>query len=83
MRLTSSTSIRSSIIKREQEYRMFAQIVFFSIPLLLIYLCHKVYYLRKKQFSAWPQLPPSLTWGHLKGLHEFINQGENDRHIGL
>lgn len=83
--LISATSIELSFLVsgKNSNRRMLAQIALLSLPFLLIYLAQKVYYLRKKQFSAWPQFPPSLTWGHLKGLQEFINQGEKDRHIGL
>lgn len=51
-------------------------------PILGYYLYKKLYHLRFKQLSDIPQLEPSLIWGHLKALNEFIISGEAQRHIG-
>lgn len=52
------------------------------VPLLGLYLYEKLRYLRFRQYVNWPQLKPSLLWGHMKALHEFIVSGETLRHIG-
>ncbi|KAE8351569.1 cytochrome P450 [Aspergillus coremiiformis] len=59
---------------------------YFLLLLSLIgvfYLREKLKYHRIKQYAAWPQLKPSLLWGHLKALREFIAQGERRRHIDI
>lgn len=53
------------------------------IPVLAIYLYERIRHLRFRQNAAWPQLKPSLLWGHMKALHEFIVHGEPKRHIGI
>ena len=52
------------------------------IPLLAFYLYERFCHLRLRQYAGFPQLKPSLLWGHLKGLHEFIVRGKTDRQIG-
>ncbi|PYH46164.1 cytochrome P450 [Aspergillus saccharolyticus JOP 1030-1] len=51
------------------------------LPLLAIYLWQRLRYLRFNQHASWPQLPPSLLWGHMKALNEFVKRGEPRRHI--
>ncbi|RAH81452.1 cytochrome P450 monooxygenase, partial [Aspergillus japonicus CBS 114.51] len=51
------------------------------LPLLAIYLWQWLRYLRFHQHAAWPQLPPSLVWGHMKALNEFVSRGERRRHV--
>lgn len=53
-----------------------------AIPAIAFYLYQKLYYLRFQEYAAWPQLQPSLVWGHLKAMHEFIEAGEKQRHVG-
>ncbi|RAH49986.1 cytochrome P450 [Aspergillus brunneoviolaceus CBS 621.78] len=51
------------------------------VPLLLFYLYRKLQYHRFTQLSPYPQPQPSLVWGHLKTIHEFMSKGEPERHI--
>ncbi|PYH92124.1 cytochrome P450 [Aspergillus ellipticus CBS 707.79] len=61
---------------------MFAHLILLSlIPFLLFYLLDRSRHFRYRQYAAWPQLPPSLVWGRMKALHEFISRGEGTRHI--
>ncbi|RAL00327.1 cytochrome P450 [Aspergillus ibericus CBS 121593] len=63
---------------------MFAQtILLILLPLLLSYLLRRARHLRFKQYGDWPQLPPSLVWGHMKAINEFIVRGEKKRHIDI
>ncbi|RJE25349.1 Cytochrome p450 [Aspergillus sclerotialis] len=54
-----------------------------AIPAIAIYLYQKLYYLRFQQYAAWPQLQPSLLWGHLKAMNEFIESGVKQRHVDI
>lgn len=62
---------------------LFRMFLLALIPVLAIYLYERVCHLRFRQNAAWPQLKPSLLWGHMKALHEFIVHGEPKRHIGI
>ena len=42
------------------------------VPILLFYLWKKVTYYRTKQYAGFPQLPPSLLWGHLSTLGKLV-----------
>ena len=53
------------------------------LPLLVFYLYERIRHLRFRQHAVWPQLKPSLLWGHMKALHEFMIHGEPKRHIGI
>jgi hypothetical protein len=53
-----------------------------GIPLLILYLVDRTRYLRLRQYGRFPQLPPSLVWGHMKALDEVMGQGDRRRHIG-
>ncbi|KAE8146525.1 cytochrome P450 [Aspergillus avenaceus] len=53
------------------------------IPWLAFHLYQKLRHIRTKQHAAWPQLKPSVVWGHLQALHEVISQGEAKRHIDI
>ncbi|KAK1848577.1 cytochrome p450 [Colletotrichum chrysophilum] len=46
-------------------------IALLALPALLLYLYSAVYYRRFKQFANYPQVKPSLVWGHLKITNEF------------
>lgn len=46
-------------------------IALLALPALLLYLYAAVYYRRFKQFANYPQVKPSLIWGHLKITNEF------------
>lgn len=54
-----------------------------TIPLLAYATYQALYYWRFKQYEAWPQLKPSLFWGHLKLLQEFMNQGDPKRDVDI
>ncbi|RAH63904.1 cytochrome P450 [Aspergillus aculeatinus CBS 121060] len=61
---------------------MLALTIFLALlPLLAIYLWQWLRYLRFHQHASWPQLPPSLVWGHMKALNEFVSRGERRRHV--
>ncbi|RAL11559.1 cytochrome P450 [Aspergillus homomorphus CBS 101889] len=51
------------------------------LPLVFLYLWRRLRYLRFEQYASWPQLPPSLVWGHMKALNDFVNRGERRRHV--
>lgn len=53
-----------------------------AIPAVVFYLFQKLYYIRFRQYAAWPQMPPSLLWGHLKVMNDFIESGAKQRHVG-
>lgn len=52
------------------------------IPLLAVYIYTKLKYVRFKQYSEFPQLKPSLVWGHMRALYEVMKRGPLDRHFG-
>ncbi|KAL2262650.1 hypothetical protein VTK26DRAFT_575 [Humicola hyalothermophila] len=60
---------------------MFAKIVVVVLPLVATYLVTAIWHKRLKQFAHFPQLKPSLIWGHLKALHELRLRGRPDGHI--
>ncbi|KAJ5211048.1 hypothetical protein N7491_010864 [Penicillium cf. griseofulvum] len=51
------------------------------IPLLLFYLWKKAIYYRTKQYALFPQLPPSLLWGHLSTLGKLSKTNRPNIHI--
>lgn len=51
-------------------------------PILLFYLWKKVTYYRTKQYAGFPQLPPSLLWGHLSTLGKLVKTNRSNIHIG-
>lgn len=53
------------------------------VPILLFYLWKKVTYYRTKQYAGFPQLPPSLLWGHLSTLGKLVKTNRPNIHIGL
>lgn len=62
---------------------MFLRMVLLAVlPLLGFYLYEKARHSRFQQFAAWPQLKPSLVWGHLKAFNKFIATADPSRHIG-
>ncbi|TDZ32564.1 putative sterigmatocystin biosynthesis P450 monooxygenase stcS [Colletotrichum spinosum] len=53
-----------------------------ALPALLVYLYSAVRYRRFKQYAQWPQMPPSLVWGHLKVINDFMQKrGEKDGQV--
>ncbi|KAK2025836.1 cytochrome P450 52A11 [Colletotrichum zoysiae] len=42
-----------------------------ALPALLLYFYLALYYRRFKQYAHFPQLKPSLLWGHLKAVNDF------------
>ncbi|KAH7304165.1 cytochrome P450 [Stachybotrys elegans] len=61
------------------------------IPALLIaasvviaaHLYTRLRHKRFEQFAGFPQLPPSLIWGHMLAFDEFTKRGKQDRHPDL
>ena len=53
-----------------------------SLLVLFTYLYSKLYYMRFKQNAHFPQLPPSLLFGHLTTFGKIMKQGHLDRHPG-
>lgn len=52
------------------------------VPLLAVYLYSKLRYMRLSQYREFPQLEPSLVWGHMKALYAAMKRGPLDRHFG-
>lgn len=52
------------------------------VPILLFYLWKKATYYRTKQYAGFPQLPPSLLWGHLSTLDKLLKTNRPNIHIG-
>ncbi|KAH6611701.1 cytochrome P450 [Chaetomium sp. MPI-SDFR-AT-0129] len=50
---------------------MIANLVLLALPLVIGYLATTIWHRRFKQYAAFPQLKPSLLWGHMKAIHEF------------
>lgn len=61
---------------------MLRTILVAAIPLLILFLVHKIRYSRTTQYADFPQLPRSLLWGHLKALNEVIKSSKPNLHIG-
>ena len=61
---------------------MLEQLFLAALPLLAAYLFAKFRDMRFKQYANYPQVKPSLVWGHMKALHEFTLRGKLDRHFG-
>jgi hypothetical protein len=51
-------------------------------PALLVYLYSRLRYFRLIQYRHLPQFEPSLLWGHLKIINDFLQRGDPSRHIG-
>ncbi|OHW91418.1 cytochrome p450 [Colletotrichum incanum] len=51
-------------------------VAFLALPTLLLYLYFALSYRRFKQYAHFPQLKPSLTWGHLKAINDFHQRRE-------
>ncbi|KAK3374875.1 cytochrome P450 [Podospora didyma] len=62
---------------------MFLQLAVAALALLGPYLYAKLRYKRFKQFAIFPQMPPSLLWGHLQKLDVFIKAGPPNGHPDL
>ncbi|KAL0938151.1 cytochrome P450 52A11 [Colletotrichum truncatum] len=53
-----------------------------ALSALFCYLYHELHYRRIKQFAHYPQMKPSLIWGHLKLIKAFHRKrGEKGGHI--
>ncbi|KAH6623878.1 cytochrome P450 [Chaetomium tenue] len=59
---------------------MITNILLLALPLVVAYLAATVWHRRFKQFANFPQLKPSLLWGHLKLIHEYTLKGPPDVH---
>ena len=60
-----------------------ANLILLALPLLATYLFAALWHRRFKQFANFPQLKPSLAWGHLKALHEYMQRGAPNLHHGM
>ncbi|KAK1965842.1 cytochrome P450 52A11 [Colletotrichum sublineola] len=50
-----------------------------ALPAIFLYLYSALSYRRFKQYARFPQLEPSLIWGHLKAINDFHKRrGEKD-----
>ncbi|KAH8901898.1 cytochrome P450 [Coniochaeta sp. PMI_546] len=53
-----------------------------AAPILLVaYLLKEAHYRRFRQYAVFPQLKPSLMWGHMKALHEISLRGPPGQHF--
>ncbi|KAL2175877.1 cytochrome P450 [Thermothelomyces heterothallicus CBS 202.75] len=50
---------------------MVANLVLLALPLLATYLAATLWHRRFRQWANFPQLKPSLLWGHLQVIHEY------------
>ncbi|GKZ90012.1 hypothetical protein CBS63078_3259 [Aspergillus niger] len=50
-----------------------------TIFLTSVWICRWIWYERFIKFAQFPQLPPSLLWGHLRIYHEVMQSGSLDR----
>lgn len=58
-------------------------IALLALPALILYLYSALNYRRFKQYAHFPQLKPSLAWGHLKAIDDFHQKrGEKDAQMG-
>ncbi|OJJ44441.1 hypothetical protein ASPZODRAFT_145000 [Penicilliopsis zonata CBS 506.65] len=60
---------------------MLKAILIASLPLVAIYLWHRLVYYRRKQYADWPQLEPSLAMGHLRAMGRRIMSSPSDIHV--
>lgn len=67
---------------RKKKHQMLSLTVLIAVPILVIFASTQVRYWRYRQYAAWPQLPTSLIWGHMKTMLELIKSGASDRHPG-
>ncbi|KAM7212398.1 cytochrome p450 [Rhypophila decipiens] len=51
---------------------MLARVLLVGIPLLAVYMYHRLRTYRFSKYAHLPQLKSSLVWGHLKVLHQYI-----------
>jgi hypothetical protein len=61
---------------------MIASLVLLALPLVITYLAATIWHSRFKQFANFPQLKPSLLWGHLRTIHEYTLKGRPQLHHG-
>ncbi|KAJ2990196.1 hypothetical protein NUW58_g3073 [Xylaria curta] len=59
---------------------MFWPVLLAFLFVLATYFYVKLNHKRFSQYASLPQLPPTLLWGHLKTMNEYIQRGEPDRH---
>jgi hypothetical protein len=62
---------------------MITNLVLLALPLVATYLAATIWHRRFKQFANFPQLKPSLIWGHLKTVHEYTLKGPPGIHHGM
>lgn len=61
---------------------MIANLVLLALPFVIGYLATTIWYRRFKQYAAFPQLKPSLLWGHMRAIHEFTLRAPPKMHFG-
>ncbi|KAL2169224.1 hypothetical protein VTG60DRAFT_6304 [Thermothelomyces hinnuleus] len=60
---------------------MVANLVLLALPLLATYLAATLWHRRFRQWANFPQLKPSLLWGHLQVIHEYTLRAKPKVHI--
>ncbi|KAL2196601.1 cytochrome P450 [Corynascus similis CBS 632.67] len=60
---------------------MAASLILLAFPLLLTYLAATIWHRRFRQFAHFPQLKPSLLWGHLQTIHEYTLRAKPKIHV--
>lgn len=61
---------------------MFARVAPAALVALAVYLFTKIRRARFEQYRKLPQLKPSLIWGHLKAVNEFMARARPGCHSG-
>ncbi|WQF82416.1 Putative cytochrome P450 [Colletotrichum destructivum] len=68
-----------TVWKRQFSMLGLLSIALLALPALILYLYSALKYRRFKQYAHFPQLKPSLAWGHLKAIDDFHRKrGEKD-----
>ncbi|KAL2019162.1 hypothetical protein VTK56DRAFT_10034 [Thermocarpiscus australiensis] len=60
---------------------MIANVILLALPLVAAYLFTTLWHQRFKKFANFPQLKPSLIWGHMQLLHELMKRSPPGCHI--
>ncbi|GAB1313761.1 hypothetical protein MFIFM68171_03971 [Madurella fahalii] len=60
---------------------MIERLVLLALPLVATYLLATIWHRRFRQFGHFPQLKPSLFWGHLQAIHEIMTRSAPGLHI--
>ena len=77
-----SRIVDSNLIDLVDLPEMLGALAFAAVAVLATYLYTVVHHKRFRQFADFPQLAPSLIWGHLKVFDAYSKLGSKDEHPG-